>query len=195
MAARAGPAPDDALQSTGHMRLSRTGALLALAACGGGLVAGCGNSDEGGSDEGKVTGAGATRPAADRAPAAGPTRRSRRGPKVKLRDSQLGPVLFDGHNRALYLFTRDGRNRTRCYGACAEAWPPFLAKGRPRAARGVDPSLLDRIRRRGGARQVTYKGKPLYFYVHDPRGRVLCNDVVEFGGTWFAVNAEGDPPR
>jgi len=176
------------------MRPSRTRALLAVAACGS-LIAACGSSDEGGSDEGKATSASTTRSAADRASDAAPAKRSRRGPKVMLRDSQLGPVLFDGRNRALYLFTRDERKRTRCYGACAEAWPPFLARGRPRAARGVDPALLGRIRRRGGARQVTYKGQPLYFYVHDPRGQVLCNDVVEFGGTWFAVNAEGDPPQ
>jgi predicted lipoprotein with Yx(FWY)xxD motif len=119
---------------------------------------------------------------------------ARPGPRVKLRGSQLGPVLFDGRDRALYLFTRDARNKSRCYGECAVAWPPFLAKGRPRAVRGVKQSLLGTTRRRGGARQVTYKGQPLYFYVDDPRGQVLCNDVPEFGGTWFAVDARGNPP-
>jgi predicted lipoprotein with Yx(FWY)xxD motif len=119
---------------------------------------------------------------------------ARRGPLVTLRDSQFGPVLFDGRNRALYLFTRDPRNRTRCYGACAEAWPPFYAKGRPRAGRGVDRDLLGTIKRRDGRRQVTYKGQALYFYVDDPRGQVLCNDVVEFGGTWYAVDAKGNRP-
>jgi predicted lipoprotein with Yx(FWY)xxD motif len=118
----------------------------------------------------------------------------RRGPRLTLRDSQFGPVLFDGGNRALYLFTRDPRNKPRCYGACAEAWPPFYAKGPPRAARGVDRSLLGTIERRDGRRQVTYKGQALYFYVDDPRGQVLCNDVFEFGGTWYAVNAKGNPP-
>lgn len=117
-----------------------------------------------------------------------------RGPRVTLRDSQFGPVLFDGHNRALYLFTRDPRRKTRCYGACAEAWPPFYAKGRPRAGRGVDRDLLGTIERRDGRRQVTYKGQALYFYVDDPRGQVLCNDVFEFGGTWYAVDAKGNPP-
>src|SRR5918994_3521049 len=58
-----------------------------------------------------------------------------RGPLVKLRDSQLGPVLFSGSDRAVYTFTRDPRNRSRCYGACATAWPPFYAKARPRAGR------------------------------------------------------------
>jgi predicted lipoprotein with Yx(FWY)xxD motif len=113
---------------------------------------------------------------------------------VKLRDSQFGPVLFGGNDKALYLFTRDPRGRSRCYGACAEAWPPLFARGRPRAGRGVKRGLLGTIRRRGGRRQVTYDGKPLYFYVHDPKGQVLCNDIVEFGGTWFAVTAAGKPP-
>jgi predicted lipoprotein with Yx(FWY)xxD motif len=50
------------------------------------------------------------------------------------------------------------------------------------------------VRRRDGRRQVTYAGQPLYFYEHDPKGEVLCNDIAEFGGTWFAVTAEGKPP-
>ena len=32
---------------------------------------------------------------------------TKRGPVLKLHDSPLGPVLFSGGNRALYLFTRD----------------------------------------------------------------------------------------
>jgi predicted lipoprotein with Yx(FWY)xxD motif len=112
---------------------------------------------------------------------------------LKLRDSQVGPVLFNGGDRALYTFTRDPSGRSRCHGECAEAWPPFFAKGRPRAAAGVKRSLLGTIAR-GRRRQVTYRGQPLYFYEHDPRGEVLCNDIVEFGGTWFAVTAEGRPP-
>ena len=128
-------------------------------------------------------------PAAEAAPAA-----RRRGPLVKLKESQFGPVLFNGRDRALYLFTRDPKKKTRCYGDCAEAWPPFYAKGRPRAGQGVDAGLLGTIERRNGRRQVTYKGQALYFYVHDPKGQVLCNDVVEFGGTWFALDAKGNPP-
>jgi len=119
-----------------------------------------------------------------------------RGPLLKLRDSQLGPVFFSGSDRALYTFTRDrggDEPRSRCHGDCAEAWPPFFAKGPPRSARGVRSEFIGTIRR-GRRRQVTFAGQPLYFYAHDPRGQVLCNDIVEFGGTWFAVTAEGKPP-
>jgi len=168
--------------------------LTSLAACSA-ILAGCGDdADEpmrGKSADPRQSADRGMAPTEDRV-AQSPARP--RGPRVRLRDSQLGPVLFDGRNRALYLFTRDVRNRSRCYGECAVAWPPFLAKERPRAARGVRQSLLGTIRRRDGSRQVTYKGQPLYFYVDDPRGQVLCNDVAEFGGTWYALNARGSPP-
>jgi predicted lipoprotein with Yx(FWY)xxD motif len=117
-----------------------------------------------------------------------------RGPLVKLRDSQLGPVLFSGSDRAVYTFTREADStRNRCRGECAVAWPPFFAKARPRAGRGVKLALLGTVRR-GSRRQVTYRGQRLYFYEHDPKRQVLCNDIVEFGGTWFAVTAKGNPP-
>ena len=187
--------------------------LLATVIACAALIAGCGSDDESRTEGGAAAGdtganaadtaatggtagaeGGATGEASGAATEGGPAAARARGPRVTLRDSQFGPVLFDGHNRALYLFTRDPRRKTRCYGACAEAWPPFYAKGRPRAGRGVDRDLLGTIERRDGRRQVTYKGQALYFYVDDPSGQVLCNDVVEFGGTWFAVDAKGNPP-
>jgi predicted lipoprotein with Yx(FWY)xxD motif len=154
------------------------------------IVAGCGD-DGSGADESGPEPAQQAAVTTEEQPAAA----RRRGPLVKLRDSQLGPVLFSGRDRAVYFFTRDGEDRSRCYGGCAEAWPPFIAKGRPRAGDGVDRSLLGTTRRRNGARQVTYKSQPLYFYVNDPRAQVLCNDIAEFGGTWFALDAQGNAPR
>src|SRR5918992_1572688 len=167
--------------------------VLILLTCAAAVGSGCGGSDKSdrpqAADEPGMASAEPKQADAEAAPASRP-----RGPRVKLRDSQFGPVLFDGRDRALYLFTRDPKRRTRCYGACAEAWPPFYAKGRPRAGAGVKRSLLGTIERRDGRRQVTYKGQALYFYIHDPKGEVLCNDVVEFGGTWYALDAEGNPP-
>jgi predicted lipoprotein with Yx(FWY)xxD motif len=165
-------------------------ALLSILVCAG-LAAGCGSDD---SEEPTAEATPEVRSAATTTTSTATPARRRRGPLVKLRSSQFGPVLFDGRDRALYLFTRDPKNKTRCYGDCAVAWPPFYAKGKPRAGRGVDRSLIGTIKRRDGRRQVTYKGQALYFYEHDPKGQVLCNDVVEFGGTWFAVDAKGNPP-
>ena len=40
--------------------------------------------------------------------------------------------------------------------------------------------------------QVTYGGHPLYYYVDDTPGKVLCHNVDEFGGTWLVVLPSGE---
>jgi predicted lipoprotein with Yx(FWY)xxD motif len=106
--------------------------------------------------------------------------------------SRFGKVLFDRRGFVLYAFTRD-RGRSACYGGCAKAWPPYLApKGMLSAGPGVKRSLLGTVKRRNGSRQVTYAGRPLYFYVGDRSpGQILCQDVNEFGGTWLVIRPSG----
>jgi predicted lipoprotein with Yx(FWY)xxD motif len=112
--------------------------------------------------------------------------------KLKLKRSPYGKVLFSG-GYAMYLFTRDSGERSECHGPCAEAWPPLAARGELEGGRGVKERLIGTTTRPDGSKQVTYAGKPLYGYVDDPRGQVLCHDVEEFGGTWFAVRKSGRP--
>lgn len=111
---------------------------------------------------------------------------------LTVRSTRLGPILFDGRGRALYAFTRDRRGgRSQCYGACAEAWPVYFAKGRLTAGKGVKQSLIGTTRRRDGRLQVTYNGWPLYFYAGEGPGEVKCQNVENFGGTWLVVRPTG----
>jgi len=112
-------------------------------------------------------------------------------PSVTVRSSDFGQILFDGSNHALYAFTRDMDRKSTCYGACAAAWPPYLAHGKLRAGPGATRSLLGTTSRRDGRRQLTYAGKPLYYYVHDGPGQVLCQNVREYGGLWLVVRPSG----
>ena len=121
----------------------------------------------------------------------GPATAGSRGITISARGSAYGTVLFDGSGRALYAFTKDARNRSRCFGACAAAWPVAYTGGRPRAGAGVRARLLGSIARRGGGRQVTYGGRPLYYYVDDGVGQIRCQNVAEFGGTWLVVRGSG----
>ena len=132
------------------------------------------------------------RPADARA-GAGATSVSETSATLTVRSTRFGRILFDGRGRALYAFTRDRRGgRSRCYGACAKAWPVYFAKGRLLAGKGVRQSLLGTSRRRDGRRQVTYNRRPLYYYVGDKKpGQVLCQNVDEFGGTWLVVRPSG----
>lgn len=117
---------------------------------------------------------------------------SQAGPTLTVRGSAFGRILFDSRGRALYAFTRDPRGRSVCNGACTAAWPPYLSRGRLQAAGPVERSLLGTTRRADGTRQVTYAGRPLYYYVGDRRpGQVRCQNVRGFGGLWLVMRATG----
>jgi predicted lipoprotein with Yx(FWY)xxD motif len=120
------------------------------------------------------------------------TRKPRRkGTKVTVRDSEFGAMLFNAKRQAIYVFENDSRNKTVCYGECAKAWPPVFTKGKPRAGNGVDAGLLGTIERHSGRRQVTYAGKPLYYYAHEGPGEVRCHNVNLNGGFWWVVGRDG----
>jgi predicted lipoprotein with Yx(FWY)xxD motif len=65
-----------------------------------------------------------------------------KGARVALGKTRLGKVLVDARGRTLYLFAKDKRRMSACYGACATYWPPLVSSAKPRAARGVRASLL-----------------------------------------------------
>jgi predicted lipoprotein with Yx(FWY)xxD motif len=114
------------------------------------------------------------------------------GASVGVTRTQYGKVLVDGNGRALYLFTRDRTPSSRCYGACAAAWPPFLTAARPAAGAGAQGDLIGTTTRGGGLAQVTYAGHPLYYFIGDRNpGEVNCQGVEEFGGTWYVVARRG----
>lgn len=121
-----------------------------------------------------------------------PVRPVERGPKVVAAESDFGLVLFDDTGQAIYVFDVEGDSRPRCYGACAVAWPPVLTDGAPIAGERVEETLLGTTRRSDGTTQVTYAGHPLYFYAHEGKNEVECHDVFLNGGTWYAVQPDGD---
>ena len=114
-----------------------------------------------------------------------------RGTAITLGDSDFGRMLFNSKRQAIYIFENDPKGKTVCYGECAEAWPPVLTAGRPQARDGVRQALLGTVRRRDGKRQVTYAGKPLYFYAHEGPGEVRCHNVDLNGGLWWVVGPDG----
>ena len=160
-------------------------AALALAACGG--------------DDTPVDSARAATPVPTATPTAAPepvpaaASARERGVKLTVVRSDFGRIVGNTRGKAFYLFDKERRSRSECYGACAKAWPPVFAGGRPVAGKGIDPDLIGTTRRRSGRRQLTYAGQPMYYYVHDAPARVLCHDVVEFGGRWLVIRPDGTP--
>ena len=100
-------------------------------------------------------------------------------------------MLFGADRQAIYIFEKDPKGKTVCYGECATAWPPVYTDGEPQAGKGVRQSLLGTVKRRDGKLQVTYAGKPLYFYVNEGPGEVRCHNVNLNGGLWWVVGPDG----
>src|SRR3712207_702725 len=114
--------------------------------------------------------------------------------RIVGRESRFGRVLFDGNGQVVYVFENDRRERSNCTSAdCVEAWPPVLTRRQPSAGAGVQARLLGTIRRSDGSLQVTYNGRPLYFYEHEGPGEIRCHNVDLHGGLWWVVTPGGDP--
>jgi predicted lipoprotein with Yx(FWY)xxD motif len=163
-----------------RIRLIASISVLALFA-----LAGCGDDDDSGGEETATTVETEAATTETQAPATAP------GTTIKTGDSQFGPVLFDGSDRAVYFFDKETSPKSECYGACAEAWPPVLTEGAPEAGGQVQGGKLGTTERTDGTTQVTYNGRPLYYY-DEPPGQVTCHNVDEFGGLWLAVQPNGE---
>lgn len=105
----------------------------------------------------------------------------------------FGEYVTDSSGRALYLFEEDKKDVSTCYEKCAEVWPPFVVSTDKIQAEGLDMGLVGMIERKDGELQVTYDGKPLYYYIKDQEqpGSTRGHDVHDEFGEWYLVAPSG----
>jgi predicted lipoprotein with Yx(FWY)xxD motif len=132
-------------------------------------------------------------PAATKAPTSAATKSAApHAPTVRVAKTRLGKVLVDSRGRTLYLFTKDSGTKSACSGACATAWPPLRASGKPTVSGGAKASLVGTTTRSDGKPQVTYNGRPLYGFIKDKKsGDTNGEGLTAFGGSWFAISPAG----
>ena len=95
-----------------------------------------------------------------------------------------GKVLVDAKGRALYRSDQEGSGMVLCTGACVSFWQPLTVSGTPKG--GSLAGKLAVVKRPGGARQVTFNGKPLYTFRLDRPGTVTGDGAKDaFGGRKF----------
>jgi predicted lipoprotein with Yx(FWY)xxD motif len=111
---------------------------------------------------------------------------------VRVAKRDLGRVLVDSRGRTLYLFKKDSGTKSACFGACAAAWPPLRASGKPSVGNGLKASKVGTIKRSDGKRQVTYNGHPLYHFQGDKKaGDTNGQGLNAFGARWYVVSSAG----
>jgi predicted lipoprotein with Yx(FWY)xxD motif len=151
---------------------ARAALLTALAV----VLAACGGAE----DEGSGT-------AATAAPATTAAQEAS-GATVAVANSRLGDILVDGEGRTLYAFTKDQGDQSACSGECATNWPAFT--GTATAGTGAQASLLSTAAQASGTDQVTYDGRPLYYFAGDAKPGDTNGQGV--GKVWYAVAADGE---
>jgi predicted lipoprotein with Yx(FWY)xxD motif len=111
---------------------------------------------------------------------------------VSLEQTPLGSVLVDSGGRTLYLFEGDRPDVSTLSAAGQAIWPPVTSKARPAAMGGANVALIGTIPEPGGARQVTYNGHPLYYYVGDQHsGQTTGQGLNQFGARWYVLSSAG----
>jgi predicted lipoprotein with Yx(FWY)xxD motif len=116
----------------------------------------------------------------------------KRGTKVAVAKSPFGRILVDSKGITLYDFAQDKGRASTCYGACAALWPPLLTTRKPVAAPGVRASLLGTTKRKDGKLEVTYGGRPLYYFVSDRKpGQTTGQGINQFGAPWWVLSPAG----
>lgn len=103
---------------------------------------------------------------------------------LKTGSTSKGTVLTDDKGLTLYTWDTDtAAGKSACNASCASAWPPVVV-----AASATAPTVTGAlgaftiIARDDGAKQVAYKGKPLYRFAGDSKAGDIAGDGV--GGTW-----------
>jgi predicted lipoprotein with Yx(FWY)xxD motif len=91
-------------------------------------------------------------------------------------------ILTSSYGKTMYTFDKDqvGSGKSACVSTCADNWPPVY----------VEPGIklsgdFSYISRNDGQKQLTYKGKPLYFFVKDKNPGDKTGDNVN--NIWHVV--------
>ncbi|HET6811734.1 MAG TPA: hypothetical protein VFH50_12060 [Acidimicrobiales bacterium] len=111
----------------------------------------------------------------------------------------FGSVLVNGDGRTLYLLTSEKGGKITCTddNGCTKIWPDTeLPSGvtTAKTGAGIQASLLGTVKDSKGSLYVTYGGYPLYTFAGDSApGQAKGEGITSFGGTWYVINASGQP--
>jgi len=103
----------------------------------------------------------------------------------------LGSFLTDRVGKTLYFFTKDTSGASTCTGTCLANWPAFSAD--PVVAPSVlKPADFSVVTRADGVKQVSYLGRPLYYFAADTKPGDIKGEGVN--NVWYVANVSGITP-
>jgi predicted lipoprotein with Yx(FWY)xxD motif len=118
--------------------------------------------------------------------------------EVQLKsNATFGSILTDKDGRTLYYFANDATTTNNCTGGCEAVWPVFNVNDLTAAKLGAGLTLSDftSITTQTGKKQLTYKGRPLYYYAPLVNGVNTQEAAGSTGGenvngVWFVAKPD-----
>jgi predicted lipoprotein with Yx(FWY)xxD motif len=111
---------------------------------------------------------------------------------VKTASTKAGKILVNSKGRTMYAFAADRKGHSTCTGSCLTYWPPVRVGAKPPTATARVTATVGVLHRRGGTRQLTVNGWPMYTYVGDSKpGATTGQGLNESGGLWWVVSPSG----
>jgi predicted lipoprotein with Yx(FWY)xxD motif len=92
--------------------------------------------------------------------------------------------LTDGKGMSLYLYTKDMADLSTCQGACLTNWPIFYSD-QLLLSDNLNAKDFGSFTRTDGAKQLTYKGWPLYYFLKDLKSGDVNGEGA--GNVWFLI--------
>ena len=86
--------------------------------------------------------------------------------KQNIDDTDVS-YLVDAEGKSLYFFENDSENTSNCAGGCLSAYPSFQVKDELILPSLLKSSEFSTINRTDGTTQLTFKGRPLYYFSDD----------------------------
>jgi predicted lipoprotein with Yx(FWY)xxD motif len=109
-------------------------------------------------------------------------------------NATFGKIVTDADGMTLYMYPADKRDpsTSNCYDQCAQRWPPLLAGADGKfeiKSSELDAKLFGTTIRKDGAKQVTFNGWPLYYWVNDKKAGDTLGQGV--GDIWWVMTPTG----
>jgi predicted lipoprotein with Yx(FWY)xxD motif len=102
-------------------------------------------------------------------------------------NAKVGTYLIGYTGMTVYTYAKDTGSTSTCYDTCATNWPPYIVSpvdNIQQLKAGVTGAVGTTVRT-DGQLQLTYNGKPLYFYAGDKTGSDVNGQGL--GGVWYVV--------
>jgi len=109
---------------------------------------------------------------------------------AKVGKAPMGKIVVNGKGMSAYFFDLDTANSgvSACVGSCSVNWPAITSSTAKPHVVGIS-GVVGTISHKGGGRQVTINGRPIYTFAFDKAPGQVKGQGAQ--GVWYVISPSG----